>query len=93
MVVESREDSLTPELQQQLDALQRDAVARRPPEVAAALKQAVDDLVRSGIAERSLKSGDPAPDFELTNEVGNPFRLSEALTKGPVVVTFYRGAW
>lgn len=93
MVIESREDSLTPELQQQLDALQRDAVARRSPEVVAALKQAVDDLVRSGIAERSLKTGDTAPDFELANEVGNPFRLSAALAKGPVVVTFYRGAW
>ena len=93
MNVEYREDILSVELQQQLDALQRDAVAQRPPEVVAALKQAVDELVRSGIAERSLKPGDTAPDFELTNEVGNPFRLSKALMKGPVVVTFYRGAW
>jgi hypothetical protein len=93
MVIESREDSLAPELQRQLDELQRDAVAQRPAAVVATLKQAVEDLVRSGIAERSLKSGDVAPDFELANEVGNVFCLSVALTKGPVVVTFYRGAW
>jgi len=41
----------------------------------------------------ALAAGDLAPDFELGNATGRPVRLSELLTRGPVVLTFYRGAW
>ena len=40
-----------------------------------------------------LKFGDKAPDFILPNAFGNPVRLSDELKKGPVVLSFYRGAW
>jgi peroxiredoxin len=41
----------------------------------------------------ALAAGDRAPDFELQNATGGTVRLSELLTRGPVVLTFYRGAW
>ena len=41
----------------------------------------------------ALAAGDRAPDFELGNAAGAPVRLTELLTRGPVVLTFYRGAW
>jgi peroxiredoxin len=41
----------------------------------------------------ALAAGDRAPDFELGNATGRPVRLSELLTRGSVVLTFYRGAW
>jgi peroxiredoxin len=41
----------------------------------------------------ALAAGDRAPDFELRNAMGDEVRLSELLTRGPVVLTFYRGAW
>jgi peroxiredoxin len=41
----------------------------------------------------ALAVGDRAPDFELGNAAGHPVRLTELLTHGPVVLTFYRGAW
>ena len=40
-----------------------------------------------------LTKGDKAPDFALTNAVGETVRLAELLEKGKVVLTFYRGTW
>jgi peroxiredoxin len=32
-------------------------------------------------------------DFELEDQAGRPFRLSDALREGAVVLVFYRGDW
>lgn len=40
-----------------------------------------------------LKIGDTAPEFSTMDYAGNQVVLSELLTKGKVVVLFYRGAW
>lgn len=40
-----------------------------------------------------LRAGDSAPDFTLLNAFGRRVKLSDQLNKGPVVLTFYRGAW
>lgn len=32
-------------------------------------------------------------DFELTDQSGEPWRLSTALQRGAVVLVFYRGDW
>ncbi|MEV8250715.1 peroxiredoxin-like family protein [Microbacterium sp. NPDC076768] len=37
--------------------------------------------------------GDVAPDFSLPDAAGSSVHLSELLTTGPVVVSFYRGGW
>ena len=39
-----------------------------------------------------LKTGDKAPDFELSDQTGTPMRLSELLNTGPVVLYFYPAA-
>jgi thioredoxin-dependent peroxiredoxin len=36
-----------------------------------------------------MRPGDPAPDFELPAQDDRPVRLSEELTRGPVVLFFY----
>ena len=36
---------------------------------------------------------DQATDFELPSTLGRPWRLSENLARGPVVLIFYRGDW
>lgn len=41
----------------------------------------------------ALGVGDRAPDFVLPDASGRPVRLSDRLAEGPVVLTFYRGAW
>ncbi len=40
-----------------------------------------------------LKVGDKAPDFSLKNAFGKEVRLYDEIKKGPVILTFYRGAW
>lgn len=40
-----------------------------------------------------IKVGAKAPDFSLKNPKGKTVKLSTELKNGPVVLTFYRGAW
>lgn len=37
--------------------------------------------------------GEAAPDFTLEDQRGRRVNLSEARSKGPVVLVFYRGYW
>jgi peroxiredoxin len=41
---------------------------------------------------KQLSTGISAPDFELKSLSGQPFRLSEALYTGPVVLAFYKAS-
>lgn len=43
--------------------------------------------------EKALDVDSTAPDFKLPSATGTSFQLSEALHKGAVVLTFYRGSW
>lgn len=68
-----------------------DASRKRPPEVTAILRRGIDDVRESGAA--GLRIGERAPDFTLPNQRGETVRLSERLSRGPVVLNFYRGVW
>jgi len=80
-------------LKEELKTLQTRLEAGRPPEVVAAMHQAVADLRASGIALKVLKVGDRAPEFALPNAAGVPVESRRLLAVGPLVVTFYRGRW
>ncbi|CAI3962494.1 AhpC/TSA family protein [Alteromonas macleodii] len=43
--------------------------------------------------EKALDINCTAPDFTLPSATGELFQLTEALNKGAVVLTFYRGSW
>ncbi len=62
-------------------------------EILETMAQATEDLRRSGIERRALKTGDTMPDFELPNQHGERKRLSDYLAKSPVVLNVYRGGW
>lgn len=57
------------------------------------IKRATNELVASGQADRALKAGDVAPEFELEDADGNTVRSRDLLADGPLVVSFYRGVW
>jgi len=44
-------------------------------------------------AERSPNLGEFAPDFELVDSTGTPRRLSEIVSRSPLILLFYRGHW
>lgn len=68
-----------------------DASRNRPPEIVAILKRGNRTVQESGAA--GLQVGDRAPDFALPNQRGETVRLSDRLSRGPVVLSFYRGVW
>ena len=41
----------------------------------------------------NLEIGQRFPDFELTDQDGQPVTLSEAVGKFPCILSFYRGYW
>ena len=84
---------INPTLQQELRELEEQLLAQIPPATAAVMRKATMSLVQSNIAALALKKDTRAPDFTLPNAVGREVSLRDLLVTGPVVVTFYRGAW
>ena len=51
-------------------------------------------IIQFSIAQESaFKVGDKAPNFTGADQYGNSVHLDKLLSKGNVVVVFYRGAW
>ncbi|MBI5419980.1 MAG: redoxin domain-containing protein [Deltaproteobacteria bacterium] len=57
----------------------------------AILKRGNETVKAFGAA--GLQIGERAPDFILPNQRGEMVRLSDRLSRGPVVLSFYRGVW
>jgi len=75
-------------------AKRRALIARYvPADVQAIHARAVEDLKLSGIAERTLRTGDSAPEFELPDQVGLLVRSADLLSRGPLILCFIRGRW
>lgn len=68
-----------------------DASRKRPPEVMAIIRRGIEYTRESGAA--GLRIGERAPDFTLPNQRGEMVRLRDRLSRGPVVLNFYRGVW
>ena len=52
------------------------------------------DLFATGIEDRILPVGSPAPEFTLPDaQTNQPVRSSDLLALGPVIVKFFRGRW
>lgn len=77
----------------ELVALEQERRAKRPAELQAVMDQATAELAASGMADGFLQVGDAAPDFVLPDALGNAVTLADLRAQGPVVLSFYRGAW
>ncbi|RAJ45443.1 peroxiredoxin [Kitasatospora sp. SolWspMP-SS2h] len=64
-----------------------------PTEVSEVMQRATRELAASGQADRALAAGARAPSFTLPSATGRSVDLAALLADGPVVLTFYRGAW
>jgi len=80
-------------LADKLAATRAASATRIPPEKAAIMHRATDDLRRSGIMDRIVKVGSPAPAFALASHDGSRVASAELLARGPLVVSFFRGSW
>ena len=80
-------------LQQQIDEFIAEGASWLPAGLLQELLSPIGQLINSGAAEQALKEGAQVPDFILPDARGNTVTLSHLLTRGPVVMTFYRGQW
>jgi peroxiredoxin len=64
-----------------------------PAEKTAIMDRHIEFLRASGAIDRILKEGHHAPDFELKDGFGKVVSSKELLARGPLIVSFYRGAW
>jgi len=80
-------------LTQQLQEFRQQFSANQPEKIKSVMAQTTTNLINSKIAEQSLGQGKKVPNFTLPNAVGNEVSLESLLTKGAVVISFYRGGW
>ncbi len=80
-------------LKAKLDAYKKEFKTNVPPEAQALMQRATEDLQNSGILDRAVKVGAPAPDFKLANTDGTEVSRGDLLESGPLVLSFYRGLW
>ena len=80
-------------LQTQLDEVKAQMMAQMPEEVKTVIMEAGGKLAQSGLIDGARQKGDAAPKFTLPGVNGATVTLDGLLSKGPTVLTFYRGAW
>jgi peroxiredoxin len=76
-----------------LNALMQENIKQIPGETVDILIGGIKEVIDSGIAGRALQPGAAAPAINLPNAKGDRIDVSAMLKHGPVVVSFYRGAW
>jgi peroxiredoxin len=80
-------------LKDEIQKMQEAMLPQIPEDVLKLLFSKIEELVNSGIAERTLTEGDEIPQIILPNAVGKTINVNSMLKDGPVVISFYRGAW
>jgi hypothetical protein len=80
-------------LKEKLEATRAASASRRPPDQRAIMQRATDDLRASGILNQVAAVGQMVPTFAAQNYDGRTVSSSELLARGPLVVSFFRGAW
>ncbi|MDX8407505.1 MAG: peroxiredoxin-like family protein [Mariprofundaceae bacterium] len=80
-------------LAEAITAFRAEMLPQIPEDALAVMGDATELLRRVGLADGTVKVGDVAPDFDLPELSGNRLSLSALLKDGPVVISFYRGAW
>ena len=80
-------------LRDDIRKMQEEMIPNIPAEALNTMMAATEKLVKSGLAEKAKKRGERAPDFILKNFNGEEVSSAALLREGPLVISFYRGAW
>ncbi len=86
-------DRMTDSLAAELRAVLQQGEQLIPDGKRELMERAGRELAASGQAARAAGVGDTAPAFRLPSATGEQTALADLLAEGPVVLTFYRGAW
>ncbi len=92
-VTETEAEPLKSTLKEELDE-RRTLMRRFVPKATQAINdRAIEEFRQAGLAQRALKVGDTAPEFNLQDARGNVVRSADLLARGPLIITFIRGRW
>ena len=80
-------------LKAQIDAFNVQKEANLPADVLALMNTTNEELIAQHIKNNALQVGDKVENFTLANHLGKNVELVDLLKKGPVMISFYRGAW
>ena len=80
-------------LAQNIEAFQNEFIPTIPKETLDMLMSELQGLIDTGIAEKAVNQNNAFPAFALPNANNETRSLGDFLKKGPLVVSFYRGAW
>lgn len=83
----------SPSLQQELAATAQHLANVLPAAANETINAGIASVQATGLAQQSVRAGQPAPKFTLPNANGYLTNLCELLDAGPVVLVFYRGNW
>ncbi len=84
---------LSGSLNEELDWFRALCKQEWPPEALELVNKTLAELAHTGIHSVALKEGDKAPAFTLPDQEGTLVRSPDLLSKGLLVVNFYRGMW
>ncbi|RNC87866.1 MAG: AhpC/TSA family protein [Winogradskyella sp.] len=76
-----------------LKELQDNLGSMLPKEALAVFEADANKLKETHKSILKLKEGDKAPNFSLSNAMGQSVSLKSLLEQGKIVLTFYRGTW
>ncbi len=80
-------------LDDELKVIRELSAERMPPQIVEAMEVALEEIEAATVG-KALDVGAEAPDFELRDVTHDrTVSLREALSEGPVVLSFYRGEW
>jgi len=80
-------------LTEQLLQKQQELKANIPQEIYSQMTGATQDLIDNNFSNKAPKKGDSISLFKLPNSKGQIVNLSDILSKGKTVISFYRGGW
>jgi len=80
-------------LDDELKVIRELSAERMPPQIVEAMEVALEEIEAATVG-KALDVGAQAPDFQLRDVTHDrTVNLREALSEGPVVLSFYRGEW
>lgn len=80
-------------LLEQIQEMQKGFMEQVSEENLKIMQSATEKLIKSGIVEKCLKEGDKMPAFSLPNAKNETVSSDTMLSKGSLVINFYRGGW
>lgn len=80
-------------LSQKLQLYREESFSKKTEEDKTIMIETAENLQKLEIEKKALKEGDKIPEFQLKNAVGETIKIYDILSKGPVIINFYRGAW